>query len=60
MIIHMEDYMANIETVIPKVYSTFNQRNIDGALALMSGVSAGPRHRKAAVWAARLVPAYVT
>jgi hypothetical protein len=60
MIIHMEDYMANTQTLIPEVYSAFNQRNIDGALALMSGASDGPRHRKAAVWAARLVPAYVT
>jgi hypothetical protein len=35
MIIHTEDYMANTETLIAEVYSAFNQRNIDGALALM-------------------------
>src|SRR5580698_6908068 len=35
MIIHREDYMANTQTLIAKVYSAFNQRNIDGALALM-------------------------
>jgi hypothetical protein len=28
--------MANTETLIAEVYSAFNQRNIDGALALMS------------------------
>src|SRR3984885_13302421 len=36
MIIHTEDYMANTQTLIAEVYSAFNQRNIDGALALMS------------------------
>jgi hypothetical protein len=35
MIIHIEDYMANTQTLIDEVYSAFNQRNIDGALALM-------------------------
>src|ERR1700692_631178 len=35
MIIHTEDYMANTQTLIAEVYSAFNQRNIDGALALM-------------------------
>src|SRR6202030_616963 len=35
MIIHAEDYMANTQTLIAEVYSAFNQRNIDGALALM-------------------------
>ena len=34
MIIH-KDYMANTQTLIAEVYSAFNQRNIDGALALM-------------------------
>ncbi len=28
--------MANIQTLIAEVYSAFNQRNIDGALAFMS------------------------
>ena len=28
--------MANTQTLIAKVYSAFNQRDIDGALALMS------------------------
>src|SRR6202140_5199586 len=35
MIIPTEDYMANTQTLIAEVYSAFNQRNIDGALALM-------------------------
>src|ERR1700730_16240506 len=35
MFIHTEDYMANTRTLIAEVYSAFNQRNIDGALALM-------------------------
>jgi hypothetical protein len=35
MIIHTEDFMANTQTLIAEVYSAFNQRNIDGALALM-------------------------
>jgi hypothetical protein len=35
MIIHTEEYMANTQTLIADVYSAFNQRNIDGALALM-------------------------
>jgi hypothetical protein len=28
--------MANTQTLIAQVYSAFNQRNVDGALALMS------------------------
>ena len=35
MIIHTEEYVANTQTLIAEVYSAFNQRNIDGALALM-------------------------
>src|ERR1700680_1860508 len=35
MIINSEDCMANTQTLIAEVYSAFNQRNIDGALALM-------------------------
>jgi hypothetical protein len=35
MIIHTEDYLANTRTLIAEVYSAFNQRNIDAALALM-------------------------
>jgi hypothetical protein len=36
MIINTEDCMANTQTLIAEVYSAFNQRNIDGALAFMS------------------------
>jgi hypothetical protein len=36
MIINTEDCMANTQALIAEVYSAFNQRNIDGALALMS------------------------
>jgi hypothetical protein len=35
MITPTEDYMANTQTLIAQLYSSFNQRNIDGALALM-------------------------
>src|ERR1700731_2216249 len=38
-----EDYMANTQTLIAEVYSAFNQRNIDGALALMSGSVSWPK-----------------
>jgi hypothetical protein len=43
MIIHTEDYMANTQTLIAEVYSAFNQRNIDGALALMSESVSWPK-----------------
>src|ERR1700719_2051711 len=43
MIIHTEDYMANTQTLIAEVYSAFNQRNIDGALALLSGSVSWPK-----------------
>jgi hypothetical protein len=36
MFIQTEGFMANTQTLIAKVYSAFNQRDIDGALALMS------------------------
>jgi hypothetical protein len=36
MFIQTEGLMANTQTLIAKVYSAFNQRDIDGALALMS------------------------
>lgn len=36
VIINTEDCMANTDTLIAELYSAFNQRNIDGALALMS------------------------
>src|ERR1700756_2629649 len=43
MIIHTEQYMANTQTLIAEVYSAFNQRNIDGALALMSESVSWPK-----------------
>jgi len=43
MIIHTEDYMTNTQTLIAEVYSAFNQRNIDGALALMSESVSWPK-----------------
>src|SRR5664280_788798 len=43
MIIYTEDYMANTQTLIAEVYSAFNQRNIDGALALMSESVSWPK-----------------
>lgn len=36
MIINTEDLMANTQELIAGVYSAFNQRNTDGALAFMS------------------------
>jgi hypothetical protein len=36
MIISAEDSMPNTQTLIAEVYSAFNQRNINGALAFMS------------------------
>jgi hypothetical protein len=35
--------MANTQTLIAEVYSAFNQRNIDGALALMSESVSWPK-----------------
>ena len=35
--------MANVQTLIAQAYSAFNQRNIDGALALMSENVSWPR-----------------
>ena len=35
--------MANTQTLITEVYSAFNQRNIDGALALMSESVSWPK-----------------
>ena len=35
--------MANTQTLIAEVYSAFNQRNIDGALALMSETVSWPK-----------------
>src|SRR4030088_3254220 len=43
MIVHTADYMANTQTLIAEVYSAFNQRNIDGALALMTESVSGPK-----------------
>src|ERR1035441_10128147 len=43
MIINTEDCMANTQTLIAEVYSAFNQRNIDGALALMSESVSWPK-----------------
>ena len=38
-----EDCMANTQTLIAEVYAAFNQRNIDGALALMSESVSWPK-----------------
>jgi len=35
--------MANTQTLIAEVYSAFNQRNVDGALALMSETVSWPK-----------------
>jgi hypothetical protein len=43
MTIDTEDCMANTQTLIAEVYSAFNQRNIDGALALMSESVSWPK-----------------
>src|ERR1700693_4735101 len=43
MIIHRQDYLANTQTLIAEVYSAFNQRNIDGALALMTESVSWPK-----------------
>src|ERR1700756_1298610 len=43
MIIHTEQCMANTQTLIAEVYSAFNQRNIDGALALMRETVSWPK-----------------
>jgi hypothetical protein len=43
MIIDTEDCMANTQTLIAGVYSAFNQRNVDGALALMSETVSWPK-----------------
>src|SRR5437763_15033512 len=43
MIINTEDCMANTLTLIAEVYSAFNQRNIDSALALMSESVSWPK-----------------
>jgi hypothetical protein len=43
MIIPTEDYMPNPKTLIAEVYSAFNQRNIDGALGLMSESVSWPK-----------------
>src|ERR1700684_2184736 len=43
MIIRTEDYMANTQMLIAEVYSAFNQRNIDGALALMKECVSWPK-----------------
>lgn len=43
MIINTENYMANTQTLIAEIYSAFNQRNIDGALARMSESVSWPK-----------------
>jgi hypothetical protein len=43
MIIYTENWMPNTLTLIAKVYSAFNQRNINGALALMSESVSWPK-----------------
>src|SRR6202453_3588769 len=46
MVIHTGDCMANANTLIADVYSAFNQRNIDGALALMRESVSWPKASK--------------
>src|SRR6202453_447685 len=43
MVIHTGDCMANANTLIAEVYSAFNQRNIDAALALMKESVSWPK-----------------
>src|SRR5712675_2045491 len=43
MIINTEDCMTNTQILIAEVYSAFNQRNIDGALALMTESVSWPK-----------------
>jgi hypothetical protein len=43
MIIHTENCMPNTQTLIADVYAAFNQRNINGALALMSESVSWPK-----------------
>jgi hypothetical protein len=43
MLNHHPDYMANANTLIVEVYSAFNQRNIDGALARMKESVSWPK-----------------
>lgn len=43
MIIKTENCMAHTQTLIAEVYSAFNHRNIDAALALMSESVSWPR-----------------
>jgi hypothetical protein len=43
VISHTGDSMANTQTLIAEVYSAFNQRNIDAALALMSDSVSWPK-----------------
>src|SRR6202045_4904595 len=38
-----DDCMANTQTLIAEVYAAFNQRNIDGALALMTESVSWPK-----------------
>ena len=40
---HTENCMANTQTLIADVYSAFNQRNINGALALMNESVSWPK-----------------
>lgn len=43
MINRADNHRANIQTLIAEVYSAFNRRNIDGALALMSESVSWPK-----------------
>jgi len=43
-------FMANTQTLIAQAYSAFNQRNVDGALALMSENVSWPKASEAGVW----------
>jgi hypothetical protein len=43
MLIHTKDRMTDTQTLIAEIYSAFNQRNIDGALARMSESVSWPK-----------------
>jgi hypothetical protein len=43
MLIHAEDPTTDTQTLIAEIYSAFNQRNVDGALALMSESVSWPK-----------------
>lgn len=50
--------MTETESLIAQAYSVFNQRNIDGALALMSDSVSWPRRLKVGVRSGKRIRAY--